>query len=155
MDAEYSLTKDDAGVVRVEATKMKDAEQPPPIAFTMEPVTLDGVFDEDGAPVNSVALSGVSYVPPAKGGKVGRGKNQTLALSVLATLIDERRERLSASGHNPNGARVKLEEWRDRLAAKGIDRKRFFELRNKLKDAGLIVIELGDYVRTGEDESPI
>lgn len=155
LDAEYSLTKDNAGVVRFEATKMKDAEQPAPIAFTMEPVTLDGVFDEDGVPVNSVALSGVCYVPPTKRGKVGRGKNQTFALSVLATLIDEHRERLCASGHNPKAARVKLDEWRDRLSADGLNRKRFFELRNKLKDAGLIAIEFGDYVRPAEDERPI
>lgn len=155
LDAEYSLTKDDAGVVRVEATKMKDAEQPAPVAFTMLPVLLNGVLDEDGEPVSSVALSCMSYVPPAKSGKVGRGRNQTLALSILATLIDEHRERLSACGHSPNGARVKLDEWRDRLAAKSIDRKRFFELRNKLKDAGLIVVEFGDYVRLVDDERPV
>lgn len=151
LDAEYSLTKDHAGVVRVEATKMKDAEAPSPVAFTMEPVVLSGIFDADGEPVSSVALSSMTYVPPAKTGKVGRGKNQTLALALLAELHAERRNRLIASGHNPNGARVKLDDWRDRLLAEGVDRKRFFELRSTLKEAGLIAIEYGGYVRLAQE----
>lgn len=155
VDAEYSLTKDESGVVRMEATKMKDAEQPAPVAFKLETVAIDGLFDDEGEPVTSAVLWGVAHVPPAKGGKIGRGKNQTLALSILADLVAEHRARLQGSGHNPDGARVKLEEWRDRLAAKGIDRKRFYDLRNNLRDAGRIVVEFGDYVRTVEDERPL
>jgi hypothetical protein len=154
VDAEYSLTKDESGIVRVEATKMKDAESPGPAAFRMEVVELEGELDDEGHPVTSVVLRSVLYVSPAKAGKVGRGRNQTLALSVLSTLHEEHRKRLSASGHNPEGARVKLDEWRDRLAATGIDRKRFYDLRNTLKEAGRIFIEFGDYVRLAEDERP-
>lgn len=60
VDSEYMLTKDEAGVVRMEATKMKDAEPPSPVAFTMHRVELGGLFDEDGEPVTSVALLNVA-----------------------------------------------------------------------------------------------
>ncbi|RDZ27997.1 AAA family ATPase [Lysobacter silvisoli] len=155
VDAEYSLTKDDAGIVRMEATKMKDAEQPMPVAFKLETVELDGVVDDEGQPVTSSVLWSVAHTPPARAGKVGRGRNQTLALSILDDLIDEHRARLTGTGHSPDGARVKVDEWRDRVIATGIDRKRFYDLRNTLKDAGRIVIEFGGYVRPIGDESPL
>lgn len=146
LDAEYSVTKDENGLVRIEATKMKDAEQPEPVAFRMDRVELP-IRDDDGQPLHSVALSGVSYVPAAKAGKAGRGRHQTVALQILAELEAERRQRLERSGHDPNGARVKLDEWRARLAGEDIDRKRFYDLRSTLQTAGKIAIEYGDYVR--------
>ncbi|MDR7098981.1 hypothetical protein J2X04_001328 [Lysobacter niabensis] len=155
VDAEYSLTKDESGVVRMEATKMKDAEQPAPVAFRLDPITIDGVLDDEGQPVTSAVLSSVAHVLPARNGKVGRGRNQTIALSVLADLVDEHRVRLGNSGHSPDGARVTLDKWRERLVSKGIDRKRFYDLRNTLKAAGQIVVEFGDYVRLTDAERPI
>ncbi|WP_162255236.1 MULTISPECIES: helicase RepA family protein [unclassified Lysobacter] len=154
LDAEYALTKDESGVVRIDATKMKDAEQPAPLAFKLETVTLDGLTDDEGKPITSAALWSVPHVAPAKAGKTGRGRNQTLALSILAELFDERRARLERGGFDANAARVKLEEWRDRLAENGVDRKRFYDLRNTLKDAGRIDIEFGDYVSL-VDERPV
>lgn len=154
VDAEYSLSKDESGVVRMEATKMKDAEQPAPVAFRLDPITIDGLLDDEGRPVTSAVLSSVAHVPPVRSGKVGRGRNQTIALSVLADLIDENRARLANSGHSPDGARVTLDQWRDRLASKGIDRKRFYDLRNTLKAAGQIVVEFGDYVSLADHERP-
>jgi AAA domain len=154
VDAEYSLTKDESGVVRMEATKMKDAEQPAPVAFRLDPITIEGLLDDEGQPVTSAVLSSVAHVPPARNGKVGRGRNQTIALSVLADLVDEHRVRLAESGNSPDGARVTLDQWRDRLASKGIDRKRFYDLRNTLKAAGQIVVEFGDYVRLADEERP-
>lgn len=155
LDAEYSLAMGEDKVIRFEATKMKDAGFPDPLAFRMEVVELDGELDDEGQPVTSVVLRNVAHVPPAKGGKVGRGRNQTLALSILADLIDANRARLASTGHNPDGARVKLDEWRDRVIAAGVDRKRFYDLRNTLKEAGQIVIEFGDYVRLASDECPL
>jgi len=154
LDAEYSLTKDESGVVRINATKMKDAEQPAPVAFKLETVEIDGLVDDEGRPVTSAVLWGVQHVAPARPGKVGRGRNQTLALSVLAELVNEHRAKLERGGFDPNAARVKLDEWRDRLAANGVDRKRFYDLRNTLKEAGRIVVEFGDYVRLVDDERP-
>ena len=146
LDAEYSLTKDDAGTVRIEATKMKDAEQPAPVAFTMESVTLDGVFDEDGEPVTSVALSCVSYVPPARPGKAGRGKNQVQALQILRELGVEHRKRVSDSGRDPSAARVSMEAWRDRMGNSGLNRFQIRDVVGSLKDSGTVVTDLGGYV---------
>lgn len=154
VDAEYSLTKGEDGTVRMEATKMKDAEQPAPVAFKLESVVLDGLEDDEGEPVTSAVLWGIAHTPPVKAGKVARGKNQTMALSILAEMIKEQRTRLVGTGHNPDGARVALDAWRDRLAAKGINKQRFYDLRTALKDAGLIVIEFGGYVSL-VDESPL
>jgi len=155
VDAEYSLTKDESGVVRMEATKMKDAEQPAPVAFQLESVVLEGLVDDEGEPVTSAVLWGVAHVPPAKAGKAGRGKNQTLALGVLTDMVAQQRARLSGTGHSAEGARVAIDAWRERLAAKGINRNRFYEVRDGLKEAGLIVIEFGGYVRLADDESPL
>lgn len=154
VDAEYSLTKDESGVVRMEATKMKDAEQPAPVAFKLEPIVLDGLEDDEGEPVTSAVLWSVAHAAPAKVGKTAGGKNQKLALLALADLVAEQRARLERTGHNPDGARVKLDAWRDRLRDSGIGKQRFYELRNSLKDSGRIEIEFGDYVRLVED-SPL
>jgi hypothetical protein len=120
----------------------------------MRTVELKDAFDDEGSPVSSVALSSVSYLPPTRSGKVGRGRNQILALSVLGTLIEEHRERAARAGHASENTSVKIDEWRDRLGTKGIDRKRFFELRSKLVDAGSIVTEAGLYVRLVDAERP-
>lgn len=154
VDAEYSLTKDESGVVRMEATKMKDAEQPAPVAFKLEGVVLEGLQDDEGEPVTSAVLWSVAHVPPAKAGKTGRGKNQTLALSILADMVAEQRARLADKGFNPDGARVSLDQWRERVIAEGVDRKRFYDIRNTLREAGRIVVEHGGYVRLADDESP-
>lgn len=154
VDAEYSLTKGEDGIVRMDATKMKDAEQPAPVAFKLESVVLDGLVDDEGEPVTSAVLWSVAHAPPVKSGKAARGKNQTLALSILAEMIKEQRARLVSTGHNADSARVSIDAWRERLAAKGINKQRFYDLRNTLKDAGLIAIEFGGYVSMA-DESPL
>jgi hypothetical protein len=146
LDAEYSVVKDEASIVRIEATKMKDAEQPEPIAFRMERIELP-LTDDDGEPVHSVALSCVSYTPAPKAGKAGRGKNQTKALQALADLLAEHRDRLERDGQNPSSARVKMEDWRSRLVGMGMNRFQIRDLRDSLKADGRIAIEFGDYVR--------
>ena len=146
VDAEYSLTKDEAGVVRVEATKMKDAGQPNPVAFSMEVVTLDGEHDDEGQPITSVVLQCVSYVAPTRAGKAGRGRNQTLALSILADLVAEQHARLVRGGFSGSGARVKLDDWRDKLRDAGLNKYAIRDVQASLKDAGLVVAEAGGHV---------
>lgn len=152
LDAEYSLTKDDSDVIRLQATKMKDAPDPAPLAFMLQTVDLGA--DLAGEPISSAVLSSAAYVPPARSGKVGRGKNQTMALGALADLLAEHRQRLADAGLSPAGACIRLDDWRDRLAACGIDRKRFYEIRKTLEDAKLIRIEDGGHVRLVEEDCP-
>lgn len=150
VDAEYSLTKDETGVVRMEATKMKDAEQPAPVAFKLETVELDGLVDDEGEPVTSAVLWSVAHVPPSKAGKAGRGKNQTLALSVLKDLVARHRANRERGGYDPAGARVSLESWRDALREAGLDKYRIRDAIASLKDAGAVEMEPGGYVTVVE-----
>ncbi|TXH66864.1 MAG: AAA family ATPase [Lysobacteraceae bacterium] len=154
IDAEYSLAVDEDKTITMQATKMKDAGFPEPVAFRMRVVEIDGELDEEGEPVTSVVLEGAEHVPPVKGGRVARGRNQTLALSVLRELTEEVRRRALADGRPEAAVRVDRGDWRDRLAAKGINKQRFYELQNALKNAGLIVIESGGWVSLA-DESPL
>lgn len=145
VDAEYEIARDESGTVRMQPHKMKDAENPEPLAFRLDGIELP-LLDEDGNPVFGAALQPVDYVEPPRAGKVGRGKNQTKALEILAQLERENRARLIDAGYSPDGARVGLDQWRDRLAQDaGIDdRQTFYKLKESLRNAGKIRIEAGD-----------
>ncbi|MEQ6614199.1 AAA family ATPase [Pseudomonas aeruginosa] len=147
VDAEYEIKRDELGTIRMEAHKMKDAENPEPLAFKLEGVELP-LLDEDGNRVFGAALQSMDYIEPPKAGKVGRGKNQTKALELLAELEQENRSRLTDSGRDPEAARVSIEQWRDRVIQDaGMDRRRFYDLKTTLLEAGKIIIESGGYVR--------
>lgn len=149
VDSEYMLTKDEHRIVRMEATKMKDAEHPEPIAFRLDGFTLPGLFDDEGEPVTSAVLCGVAHVPPAKAGKPGRGKNQTRALTLLHDLLDENRRRVEKSGRDPELARVTMDEWKARMANDGMNRFQVRDVVDGLRDRQVIVLDLGGYVRIG------
>ncbi|GGA69092.1 hypothetical protein GCM10011521_04130 [Arenimonas soli] len=144
LDFEYRFQRDESGVIRVEATKVKDHESPPPMAFKLASVELGA--DAEGEPIRSAVLHPVTYEPPASRGKAGRGKHQTTALQTLRDLLSRQRERLTASGHDPEGARVTVADWRDACADEGLDRRRFPEVRESLARAGRIHLDHG-YVR--------
>jgi len=148
IDAEYSATKGEDGLVRIETTKMKDAQEPKPVAFKMQVVELeqDGVpmLDDAGEPVTSVVLRGTEYVPPVKSGKAGRGKNQTLALAVLKELAAASRD-----GEVADAA------WRSAMEAKGIGRTRFYEIRQSLLDARSVFTGSPGHVRVEDDDGPL
>lgn len=150
VDAEYSLTKSEDGIVRMEATKMKDAEQPVPVAFKLESVVLDGLMDDEGEPVTSAVLWSVTHAPPVKAGRVGRGKNQALAMSILDGLIEKSRASLERRGYAPDGARVTLEQWREALREAGMNKYAIRDVQASLKDAGLIVTVPGGYIEPGD-----
>jgi hypothetical protein len=133
LDAEYSLTKDSEGVVRLVATKMKDAPEPDALAFTKHAVEL-GLEDEDGEPVTSAVLNSSAYVPPAKAGKAGRGKHQTHLLRLLREL--EARDGAELAG--PLAARVTEDELRERLTQQGMNRYQFRDAKKALLDSGAI-----------------
>jgi hypothetical protein len=150
VDAEYSLTKGEDGIVRMEATKMKDAEQPAPVAFRLESVVLDGLVDDEGEPVTSAVLWSVTHAPPVKAGRVGRGKNQSLALSILDGLIEKSRASLERRGYAPDGARVTLEQWREALREAGMNKYAIRDVQASLKDAGLIVTVPGGFIEPAD-----
>lgn len=144
LDAEYRLDKDEAGIMRMEATKMKDAKYPDPCAFKIQTVTLE-CLNSDGEPQFSAVLQLTSYAPPPQKGKAGRGKHQTHALAILRDLHSKARERLSDEGKTPNTARVSIDDWKKAMKDDAMPPQRIPEAIKKLRDLG-IVTERDGYV---------
>ena len=142
LDAEYRMDVDDTGVIRLEATKMKDAPPPDPMAFRLHTVEL-GIKDHDGREITSAVLDETSYAPPAKSGRQGRGKWQTVAVEQLQRLHRERRANMEADGRDPDSARVSVEDWRDACRENGVTRQRWPEVRKSLEENSLVVVENG------------
>jgi hypothetical protein len=148
LDAEYQIERGEDGLIRLATTKMKDAEPAEPLSFRLERVALP-FTDDDGVPVFGAAPKSAAYVAPAKPGKAGRGKWQSIGMQVLADLEREHRARLEACGKDAADALVKLETWEHRLIAdEEMPRQRLHDLRLKLAELRLIEFIPGGYVRT-------
>lgn len=154
MDSEYRLDYAD-DIRTLICTKSKESEQPKPMAFTLEPVVLDGWVDDDGVLMTSAVLSPIQTIPkPAR--KVLTGANR-IALEALEHALE-------ADGVPPTEAlagamgilaplRVVGEEvWRQRAYAEGISdgeqdakQKAFARSRKALLDMKKISTWQGDY----------
>ena len=141
LDVEYRMDKDESGIVRFEATKMKDLPPPEPLAFHILPVELP-ITDEDGLPVTSAVLSPTSFAPAPRG-IASLGKWQVQALDVLKELHSTHRANREASGHDPDGARVSVDDWRIACRDAGIPRQRWPTIRDSLPNQGAVSIEHG------------
>jgi hypothetical protein len=145
VDAQYEVTRDESGIVRLTAHVMKDADIPAPLAFKLCSVKLP-LIDEDGQQVFGATLEPAAYVEPAHKGKEGRGKNQTAALQALAELEREHRQTLSDGGYDPDEALVKESTWIDRLEELGMPRQRRSEVVNSLIERERVRRTVGGYV---------
>lgn len=144
LDAEYRMDRDESGVIRLEATKMKDAKYPEPMAFRLESVLLPVLDSEEKAQFSGV-LTSTSYTPPPQRGKAGHGKHQTNALEILKRLHTEKRSKCATEGRDPATARISLDEWKNAMKGEGIPGKRIPEVVTAL--CGLkIVTESGGWV---------
>lgn len=146
LDAEYRVSKDQDGMIRLECTKMKESDAPAPMAFKLTDVRLP-MLDDEGEPIYKAAIERVEYSEPTRPSSSGLGKNQKLGLSVLHELIDEKRDTLQSKGYDPDDARVTVDEWKVKLEAVDINRQRFYEVKKGLAELGHIVLEAGNYVR--------
>jgi len=123
--------------VEVTCTKSKDAERPEPQAFALDIIDIKpGVTSvtlkraaRETAPVNTP-----------------KGKHQKAALAMLENLLDLHRENLTAGGHDPNSAKVKLNDWRDACVKDGMPRNRWYEAKATLLAAGEIETTIGGFV---------
>ncbi len=140
VDAEYEITRDELGITRMQAHKMKDAEQPEPRAFKLESVRLP-LLDDEGNDVYGAALKSIDYIAPVKTGKEGRGKNQVKALAVLRELYREHEARLVEGGMDGCSARVLLDDWRDRCAFP--NRQTFHKVKTSLCESGKVAVRDG------------
>lgn len=137
VDTEFRVCRDpDSGIATVECTKAKDWPRPEALHLAIRSVEL-GIEDEDGEPVTSAILDPTGAPAPALGGAAGG--NQRLALAVLRKLLQDQRQRLEGMGHDPDGAHVLIDEWRD---ATKLDRRRWAEVRDGLVNQGLVVLEV-------------
>lgn len=146
-DTEYRMGRlNSGGDTLLEATKMKDGAKPPPMTFRFADVEL-GVQDEHGHEVTSAVLIETCYdpaqAPATPPSTKGRGKNQTKAISILESMLDERRANVIASGRDASLARVTLQEWREAVCAAINHRQRAYEATRALVDAGIVVREGG------------
>lgn len=143
LDAEYRMEKDTAGVIRFEATKMKDAQPPEPLAFHLSTVEL-GITDDEGREVTSAVLDKTAYTAPKRASAGAGGRNQKKAMEVLRRLLDENRLELEARDSDAI-PKVMTQDWKAACDAEGLDRRRFPEVFRALKDKGEIV-EIVPYV---------
>lgn len=133
LDAEYRMHKDVAGIVRLENTKMKDFEQPDPLAFKIHSVKL-GIADEDGEEITSATLKRIEYEMPVK--NASRGKWQAVAKSQLERLYQQHRANLEKGGYNSEQAKVQISDWRQVCFEAGMPRNRFYEVKQKFSTDG-------------------
>lgn len=136
VDAEYSASKDEYGIITLESGKMKDADAPAPMSFKLDGVKLP-LLDDEGNAVFGAALTHIVGYQPPKRDTARMGKNQAAALASLERLYREYSERLERGGQNPDKALVTIDDWRD---ATGLNRQRFQEVRDGLERKRLISV---------------
>lgn len=137
-DAEYEVSRnDDDKLVRLTPRKMKDAEEPPPLAFELVGVPI---LDDDGNPIGGAALKLTDYTPPATPSRP-KGANQLKALGVLRALYIEVEERLTRQGRQDHPVNVLTEDWRARCVDEDMPRNRFKEARDALVKCGAVRLD--------------
>jgi len=85
-------------------------------------------------------LDPVEYEPPQSSAGEPRGKWQRVAIEQVQRLHTQARENLEAGGRDPADARVMIEDWRKACLDAGMPRQRFSELRQKLPQQSMVVI---------------
>ncbi|WP_051284523.1 AAA family ATPase [Desulforegula conservatrix] len=148
VDAEFKVERyaKDKSIITLTCTKMKDAEYPEPLAFTLRSVDLD-ITDEEGNPLTSAILDPVLFPDGAEGEGRQRkktGKNQQHALQILQQLHQKHQHNLEEGDYDPNQAKVKYQDWKGDCIKK-MGARRFREVENSLTESGKISKDV-DYV---------
>ena len=139
VDTEFALEKFDA-TIQARCTKMKDADHPPPLAWTLEAQPLPWA-DRNGQPLNSAVLVPNESVPVAQPIKEKMGGQQRRALEVLQELYQRQRKNLEDDGREPDTARVSVADWMNAMKAISADSSYRAKLRKWLLEQGHIRIE--------------
>jgi len=153
VDCEYLAKREgEGGRVQLRCMKIKDGDEPEPMAFDLLGYALPWNRD-DGTPDSSAILQHVPGAVPAQcepqASKGPGGANQRRALEVLRAMLDEQRRTLAAAGHDPRQACVATDGWRDRC---GFDRSRWREVLQGLIERGLVRRDPPHVVLVGSDE---
>ena len=126
LDAEYRLEKKEDGHLLLTATKMKEAEEPPPFAMQLTSVELPGLLDDYGEPVTSAAIEVVdadvgAIVSQAKSSH-RRGKWQKVGLQVAKELMS----------NNENG-QANIADWHEQCKSLGMGKSTRYRVMDKLE----------------------
>ncbi len=137
-DAEYEVSRnDDDKLIRLTPRKMKDAEEPPSLAFELVSVP---VRDDVGSLVGGVALRLAQYAEPAPVTKQ-LGKQQKAALDALQQMHAEIAERLARQRREDHPVNILVDDWKAKCEENGIPRQRFHDAKNTLTERQQIRLE--------------
>lgn len=137
LDAEYRLANDDR--LLLTATKMKDAETPPPLALRLVTVELPDLLDDYGNSVTSAAIEVVdadtgALVSQAKAAMSGKWQKTGLKIA----------QRLIAKGDD---GQASVSDWHKACEAAGMRQSTRYSVLAKLHEQGLINVD-GDVMST-------
>lgn len=144
LDAEYRVEKIgvDEKTVQLVSTRQKDNDDPPPRVWTLTRFDLPWC-DAKGRPLNSAVLIPNDSVPFTKPVKEKMGNKPRRALEILQELYREGRRNLEEAGHDPETARVTVEDWHNAMQDISEDRSNRSRIRRALLDSGHVTIENG------------
>jgi len=134
LDAEYRLAN--VGSLLLSATKMKDAEMPPPLAMNLATVELPGLADEYGNPVTSAAIevldadTGAIVAKAAAAGSGQRGKWQEIGLAVARRLVAEGED-----------GQASVKDWHAECEKVGMRQSTRYHVLAKLHAQGAVVVD--------------
>ncbi|HRX83502.1 MAG TPA: helicase RepA family protein [Phycisphaerae bacterium] len=134
LDAEYRLAND-TGLL-LTATKMKDAEMPPPLALELVTVELPGAVDDYGNLVTSAAIEVLdadtsAIVAKANAAMSGRrGKWQKMGLEIAKRLIGE-----------GDDGQAGVADWHTACETAGMRQSTRYSVLAKLHDRGVINVD--------------
>lgn len=139
LDAEYRLSDNEAGL-KLTATKMKDAETPPPLALEMVTVDLPDLLDDYGNPVTSAAIEVIdadtgAIESAAKAVSSKRGHWQQVGTEIAQRLIADGEDGVAT-----------MKDWHEACEAVGMRQSTRYDVLAKLREREVIVVD-GDVLR--------
>lgn len=120
-------------------TKTKEGLTPKPLSWNWETQSLPWCeLDDQGfvVPLFSAVLVPTDYVKPVKSNALGERQRQ--ALDILKTLHATFRQNLADAGHDPEGAKVKVEDWNKATMVISPDKDQRSDVRKSLIEKGLV-----------------
>lgn len=141
-DLELQVARGSDEIIRVAATKIKDAGPAEPLAFKLRDIDL-GIVDDKGWPIKKAVLDEIEYKGEKAPAKNPAGKNQAQALEALESLYYAHEANLRANSRPVSEARVAFNDWRAACIAQGLPPNRFGEAKTALAQKGLIKIDCG------------
>ena len=152
VDAEYEVKREVDKLIHFTPHKMKDAEEPPPLAFELVAVQIE---DSAGNRVGSAALKMVSHTPANSPDKSGLGKNQQITLDILTRMHKEIADELTRQGREDHPVHILTTDWRKRCEGEEVAHNRFKEARDSLIERQIIYLDGPHVYLTSETSEPI